>query len=524
MSQTADLKAALQPLQLPPEVQAAAERRASNMCAHLRPVGSPHLWSARPAEASSVGAPANIDSFGEQAVLTPAYVAALDAQHDRLWQSLEQHTMPSLVEARQVDQGKVLLDEQSTRAQGLEGFARAQELNDAYNQVQQQVPSGQVRLDSAWADAAQNAGSAGALEQAWSQQVAGSEALEHVWGEQGASPGGLDASFAQLQEVWESLAGSSSEFDSIWESYGQDGLDAHWDSTANEEYMFKTDNPYTGQTGLLRTGTILFEKGELAQAVLALEAAVQQQPEDSIAWQTLGQAHADSDDDQQAIICLRKAVTSDPHNLDALLSLGVSFTNELDQTRALLHLQHWLESHPEFAALEVPTTTAGVAHNPFVLQQQVTSLFLRAAELSPQSADIHAVLGVLYNLSREYPLAIEAFEAALKLRPTDYSLWNKLGATQANAMSCEAAVPCYVHALELKPQYVRALSNLGISYGNMRSYEAAAQCYLKALSLNPDAKHIWNYLSMTFTSMSRPDLVEKAQLGDHNAFRADFDF
>ena len=101
MSQTADLKAALQPLQLPPEVQAAAERRASNMCAHLRPVGSPHLWSARPAEASSVGAPANIDSFGEQAVLTPAYVAALDAQHDRLWQSLEQHTMPSLVEARQ---------------------------------------------------------------------------------------------------------------------------------------------------------------------------------------------------------------------------------------------------------------------------------------------------------------------------------------------------------------------------------------------------------------------------------------
>lgn len=149
------------------------------------------------------------------------------------------------------------------------------------------------------------------------------------------------------------------------------GLDAHWDSTANEEYMFKTDNPYTGQTGLLRTGTILFEKGELAQAVLALEAAVQQQPEDSIAWQTLGQAHADSDDDQQAIICLRKAVTSDPHNLDALLSLGVSFTNELDQTRALLHLQHWLESHPEFAALEVPTTTAGVAHNPFVLQQQV---------------------------------------------------------------------------------------------------------------------------------------------------------
>ena len=78
--------------------------------------------------------------------------------------------------------------------------------------------------------------------------------------------------------------------------------------------------------------------------------------------------------------------------------------------------------------------------------------------------------------------------------------------------------------LLLHLQYVRALSNLGISYGNMRTYEAAAQCYLKALSLNPDAKHIWNYLTMTFASMSRPDLVEKAQRGDHTAFHADFDF
>ena len=111
-----------------------------------------------------------------------------------------------------------------------------------------------------------------------------------------------------------------------------------------------------------------------------------------------------ADDDTQAIACLRRAVAADPLNLDALLALGVSYTNELAQTRALKHLQLWLESHPEFATLDVGGGAAGgvaSSHNPFELQRRVTDQFLRAVRLHPQHADLHAVLGVLYNLSRE---------------------------------------------------------------------------------------------------------------------------
>lgn len=74
---------------------------------------------------------------------------------------------------------------------------------------------------------------------------------------------------------------------------------------------------------------------------------------------------------------------------------------------------------------------------------QVARLFNEAAQMSPDDADVHIVLGVLYNLTREYDKAIESFQTALKLKPHDYSLWNKLGATQANSVHSADAIFAY---------------------------------------------------------------------------------
>ena len=136
---------------------------------------------------------------------------------------------------------------------------------------------------------------------------------------------------------------------------------------------------------------------------------------------------------------------------------------------------------------------------------------MAAAEARPDNADLHAVLGVLHNLSRDYPQAVAAFERALQLRPTDYSLWNKLGATQANATACDAAVPCYIRALERKPQYVRALSN---ARDLVRQHEQPGRggelLPQGALAQPGGAPHRRPRLNMTFTAMNRPDLVAKA--------------
>lgn len=50
---------------------------------------------------------------------------------------------------------------------------------------------------------------------------------------------------------------------------------------------------------------------------------------------------------------------------------------------------------------------------------------------------------MLYNVSRDYDSAVPALREALRLRPEDHSLWNKLGATLANSNRSEEALPIY---------------------------------------------------------------------------------
>ena len=151
-------------------------------------------------------------------------------------------------------------------------------------------------------------------------------------------------------------------------------------------------------------------------------------------WRLLSTVHAENDDDRGAIAAATKAHSADPTDLEALLSLAVSHTNELDQEEATGYMRAWLRHQPRFAQLE-QQHTASFAANPEQVGTPAATLdlFKRAVSLAPRDADVHAVLGVLAHLLRSYDEAIDAFNTALDVNPNDYSLWNKLGATQANS-------------------------------------------------------------------------------------------
>merc|ERR1719434_453842 len=130
-------------------------------------------------------------------------------------------------------------------------------------------------------------------------------------------------------------------------------MDKIWKTSDNKmsEYQFTKENDYLDSSDPLAEAQRLLREGRDREALLALEAEVQRNPESSEGWRQLGQLYAELDQDVEAIQCLRRGHEVDPYNLDSLLALGVSCTNELDQLPALRYLRTWIENHEEHAVL-----------------------------------------------------------------------------------------------------------------------------------------------------------------------------
>jgi tetratricopeptide (TPR) repeat protein len=302
----------------------------------------------------------------------------------------------------------------------------------------------------------------------------------------------------------------------FWEMMGNKVQIEHEDvSPLEQPYELTQNNPYAQNKQAYEDGLVFFKQGRLQDALMAFHAAVEANPSHADAWHMLGVVHQENDEDKKAILCLERAVEQDAYHLDALLALGVSYVNELDHDRALKNLKAWVINNPAFQGLELSQD----AYSDGSLMDDVMQLMLKAEKWAPKDSGVQEVLGVLYNVSKDYEAAVKAFRKAQSARPNDHTLWNKLGATYANGFRSEDAIPQYLRALELRPGYARCLLNLGISYSNMGNYTDAAKAYVQALIHSPDATHVWNYLRICFTSMDRFDLVPLTERCDLNALR-----
>ncbi|CAK5036888.1 unnamed protein product [Meloidogyne enterolobii] len=299
------------------------------------------------------------------------------------------------------------------------------------------------------------------------------------------------------------------DYESAWENYNS--------KENQEKFEFNKNNPFINEENLIEKAKENLSNGRIANSILFYEAAIQKDPENVEIWYSLGIALAENEQDPKAICALRNALKLNPKYLKAILALSVSLANEGFDCLALHELDKFICIYKNCSEEEMPkeegNTSFGFQYKKLDKNEflKVEAKFLEVIKFVQQECELvelQNAMSVLYNLSNDYNKAIECLNSALNFKPEDPILWNRLGATLANADRSAEAINAYKRALQISPSYVRVRYNLGVSCMNLQSFREAAIHFLAALKIqhSPEQSLIWSRLRSAIIRMENIQL------------------
>ncbi len=117
---------------------------------------------------------------------------------------------------------------------------------------------------------------------------------------------------------------------------------------------------------------------------------------------------------------------------------------------------------------------------------EALTYLLRAAETSPQNAELQYELGALYRQLDQYARAIDHLEAAIRQKPDFVDAYNQLGIAYFDQQKYEEALTIFNTTTQLEPTNPYHYFNLGVVQKVIKDYKNARDTFEIALQLKPD--------------------------------------
>jgi tetratricopeptide (TPR) repeat protein len=109
----------------------------------------------------------------------------------------------------------------------------------------------------------------------------------------------------------------------------------------------------------------------------------------------------------------------------------------------------------------------------------------RAADIEPDSIEVHRLLGRTYHAQKKTDEAVEAYRRAIELNELDAWSMNNLGLVFLETQRMEEAVPLFAKAVELRTKEPAFHNNLGMALEHTGRFGEAAAAYQGALTADP---------------------------------------
>ena len=236
-------------------------------------------------------------------------------------------------------------------------------------------------------------------------------------------------------------------------------------------------------TRLLEKAEKLYEEQDLDGALSAFKDAEESNPASARAIAGIGRTKAAQNLFDDAIACYRKAIDFNPEYLTAyrelleLLDLRGTPTELRDLAEKVNSLS---PGNPKY------TMILAKAELTLGNTEKSEDYYKKTIRLSPRLAEAYKGLGTIYNIKKDYELAMKNFSKALDIDNNDISCLNSLGLTYVKMEKYEQGIEKYRAALKVKPNDPRILFNLGYAMEKTERIERAINYYQLAVTHKPD--------------------------------------
>jgi tetratricopeptide (TPR) repeat protein len=249
-------------------------------------------------------------------------------------------------------------------------------------------------------------------------------------------------------------------------------------------------------------GALLFEKGQVDQAIIRFRSSLAIYPDNAEAQNNLGAALDKKGQVDEAILRFRKAVALRPNFAEAYCHLGNALLRKGQVDHAILEIQKAVAVRPDFAQLYF------ILGNALLQKGRVDEAIIEfhaMLELQPDDDQAHFNLGIALRQAGRRDEAILEFQKAAAIRPDFAEAQNNLGNSLLQIGRIDEAVAHLRKALEIQPDYAQAHYNLGGAFLKKGQLDQAIVEFEKLVAIQPGAPEAHTSLGNALLQKGRVD-------------------
>jgi Tfp pilus assembly protein PilF len=249
-------------------------------------------------------------------------------------------------------------------------------------------------------------------------------------------------------------------------------------------------------------GIAFLDNGDYKKAIDFLTKSIEEDPDNSEAYENRALAFFYLQDDFNALNDLDKAIELDPKNQNALVNRALQYSNREDWDKAITDFLAAHEIYNESIDVLENLIYCGLRKKDFVFTQKYLNEFIRIMPddkwAKMRSADV--AFGF-----KEYDKAIKILGGELREDPANTITLNYIGYCYMKLGKLEESERYYKTALSYDPEFAYSIDNLGHLEYLRKNYHKAKELIDRSIAIDPSNSYAFKSRALVYIAEGNKD-------------------